>query len=203
MKLKTKNKKQKKTKKPTVRSVYRPITDRDSHFDSLALVDQYVRTTNQYSFRTLNNNRVACSFRCGEIDEDHRMQAQYVQCMCDKPGCTKLYRYRCCSTLNYWTLAESGQHPFVANQTNDSIPILEIPLIIKDLIEEILSTNPDMKAKALHIHLETTRRLVEIQVREIQVRTMRFAKYVPKVIPNPKFIFPASLLPSLIKVNIS
>jgi hypothetical protein len=187
-----------KQKQKRIRCVYKPITDRDSRFDSLALVDQYIRTTNQFNFKIINNNPVKCSFKCGEID-DHTMQVIYSKCLCKKPECNKQYRYNCCPMLNYWTLVVSGQHPFVVN--NEPIAQLEIPLLIKDLIDEILSTNPDMKPKQLHIHLETTRRLVELQVIDIKVRKQRFANFVPKVIPNPKFIFPASLLPSLTKVN--
>ena len=75
-------------------------------------------------------------------------------------------------------------------------------LRLKELYSSLCKSNPDIKARQLQILVENARRDNELLDQKVRVKQMRFPGYKPKPeeIPEQRYLFPASLLPSLSQV---
>ena len=166
----------------------------------IQILNHLVKLTNiSEHFRILNSNPVKCSVKCGNL-EYHQMRRIYTDCMCNKDECDKRYSYICCENQTTWYLTTTGHHPFVQMAEDEKIKQYEIPIKIKELFDQICDSNPDLRPKQLMVHVETCRRTNERLANEIMVQKQRYANFVPKYLPDPNYLFPSSLLPSLQKV---
>jgi hypothetical protein len=81
----------KKRKKCVAKRKYEPLEDHESIFVSLASVDKYVRISNQYGMKTMNNNQVKCTMKNCDQTKRHEMTQMYLKCLCKQITCSLWY----------------------------------------------------------------------------------------------------------------